>query len=426
MPAEPHDRTRRVRHVHHRALDLAAELVVHGEAEEGLQAVEGGAHGGDGEQAQGLEGAGVGVDGEGGRVLAVHVVHDGREGEEGEDGRARGGAGELRVLVVVVGGGGGVSQSRARGLVGGVDGPREQHGVDEREDQPLDGAAVDAQPAVRDRAGGEAGVAILLPRARPGRRLRAAQQLEAERQRLAEELRERELKRVREEQERIKQAEIKKQLEELKTLPGKGKGLDISDIPLEELDSARLRLMKLQQLEREKNELNDKVRITGKRIDHLERAYRREEINHLPADYEAQKKRDRELYERVTAEFRAAHRLKHKEDVALKKRLERLVPVFTDFRKGIAEKRHEEFERRRKAAEREFEAKKRQRIKEVKERLRAERLAREAEEQARREEEERLAREEEERAAREAERRQQLAEEKARREEERRYPSTRR
>ncbi|KAI5283879.1 eukaryotic translation initiation factor 3 subunit A, partial [Ascosphaera aggregata] len=249
------------------------------------------------------------------------------------------------------------------------------------------------------------------------KRLRAQQLLEAERARLAEEHRERELKRIREEQERIKQAEIKKQLEELKTGV---KGIDISDIPLEELDSSRLRMMKLAQLEKEKNELNDKIRITGKRIDHLERAYRREELNHLPMDYEQQKKRDSELYQRMKQETIEASKLKHKEDVALKKRLERLVPVFSEFRKTISEKRHEEFEKRRKAAEREFEAKKRQRIKEVKERLRSEKAAREAEEARKREEAERLEREEQERAEREAERRRQLAEEKAKREEERR------
>ncbi|KAI5298494.1 dual specificity protein kinase yak1, partial [Ascosphaera pollenicola] len=187
-----------------------------------------------------------------------------------------------------------------------------------------------------------------------------------------------------------------------------------------ELDSSRLRMMKLAQLEKEKNELNDKIRITGKRIDHLERAYRREELKHLPMDYELQKKHDLELYERIKAETLEASKLKHKEDVALKKRLERLVPVFSDFRKTISEKRHEEFEKRRKAAEREFEAKKRQRVKEVKEKIRAEKAAREAEEARQREEAERLEREERERAERDAERRRQLAEEKAKREEERR------
>ena len=248
------------------------------------------------------------------------------------------------------------------------------------------------------------------------KRLRTQQLQEAEKQRLAEEQRERELKRIKDEQDRIRQQELKKQLEELKTGV---KGIDISEIDLEDLDANRLRAMKLAQLEKEKNELNDRVRTTGKRIDHLERAFRREELKHVSEDYEAQKKRDMEVYERQKAESLAESEARHKEAVALKHRLSRLVPQFSNFRKEVSEKRHEEFEKRRKAAEREFEAKKKQRVKDVQERRRRERIERENAERVRKEEEERARREEEETAAREAERRRVLAEEKAKREEER-------
>ena len=253
------------------------------------------------------------------------------------------------------------------------------------------------------------------------KRVRAQQLQEAEKQRLADEHRERERKRLKDEQDRIRQQELKKQLEELKTGV---KGLDVSGIDLEELDSNRLRAMKLAQLEKEKNELNDKIRVTGKRIDHLERAFRREEIKHLPEDYERQKARDLELYEKVKTETLQAAKEKHKQDVALKHRLSRLVPHFNEFRKTVTEKRHEEFEKRRKAAEREFENKKKQRIREVHERIRREKAEREAEERRRKEEEERAAREEEERIAREEERRRKLAEEKAAREAQRKYVLT--
>ncbi|OJJ03201.1 hypothetical protein ASPVEDRAFT_29724 [Aspergillus versicolor CBS 583.65] len=248
------------------------------------------------------------------------------------------------------------------------------------------------------------------------KRLRTQQLQEAEKQRLAEEQRERELKRIKDEQDRIRQQELKKQLEELKTGV---KGIDISEIDLEDLDANRLRAMKLAQLEKEKNELNDRVRTTGKRIDHLERAFRREELKHVSEDYEAQKKRDMESYEHQKAETLAESEARHKEAVALKHRLSRLVPQFSNFRKEVSEKRHEEFEKRRKAAEREFEAKKKQRVKDVQERRRREKIERENAERAQKEEEERARREEEETAAREAERRRVLAEEKAKREEER-------
>ncbi|KAF7170482.1 hypothetical protein CNMCM5623_002919 [Aspergillus felis] len=248
------------------------------------------------------------------------------------------------------------------------------------------------------------------------KRIRTQQLQEAEKQRLLDEQREREKKRLKDEQDRIRHQELKKQLEELKSGV---KGIDISEIDLEDMDANRLRAIKLAQLEKEKNELNERIRTTAKRIDHLERAFRREELKHISEDYEAQKKHDMELYEAIKAETLKEAEEKHKEAVALKHRLSRLVPVFSSFRKEVSEKRHEEFEKRRKAAEREFEAKKKQRVKEVQERRRREKAEREAEERRIKEEEERAKREEEERIAKEEERRRVLAEEKAKREEER-------
>ncbi|KAF7587542.1 eukaryotic translation initiation factor 3 subunit A [Aspergillus hancockii] len=248
------------------------------------------------------------------------------------------------------------------------------------------------------------------------KRIRTQQLQEAEKQRLLDEQREREKKRIQDEQNRIREQELKKQIEELKSGV---KGIDLSELDLKDLDANRLRAMKLAQLEKEKNELNDRIRTTGKRIDHLERAFRREELKHIPADYEAQKARDLELYEAQKAETLEEAENKHKEAVALKHRLSRLVPQFNSFRKEVSEKRHEEFERRRKAAERDFEAKKKQRIKEVQERRRREKAEHEEAERRRLEEEERVQREEEERAVKEEERRRILAEEKAKREEER-------
>ncbi|KAJ5788699.1 Eukaryotic translation initiation factor 3 subunit EifCa [Penicillium paradoxum] len=248
------------------------------------------------------------------------------------------------------------------------------------------------------------------------KRVRAQQLQDAEKQRLADEQRDRELKRIKDEQDRIRQEELKKQLEELKTGV---KGIDVSEIDLEELDANRLRAMKLAQLEKEKNELNDRIRTTAKRIDHLERAFRREELKHISADYDAQKKLDRDLYEQQNAEAVRESKEKHAEAVALKHRLGRLVPQFSNFRREVSEKRHEEFEKRRKAAEREFEAKKKQRVKEVQERRRREKLEREEEERRQQEEQERAEREEQERVAREEERRRVLLEEKTKREEER-------
>ena len=254
------------------------------------------------------------------------------------------------------------------------------------------------------------------------KRIRAAQLQEAENQRLADEQKERERRRLKAEQDRIRQEEIKKQWEDLK---GGVKGLDVGDMDLDELDSNRLRAMKLAQLEKEKNELSERLRITGKRLDHLERALRREEVKHLPEDAEEQRQRDLAAYERAKAETLKEAERKHKEDVALKHRLSRLVPTYEKFRDDVHERRHEEFENRRKAAERELQRQMDKRRKEFRDRKERERKEREAHERAAREEEERLAREAEERAAKEEEQRRRFAEEKAKREEERRYASPR-
>ncbi|KAI9747579.1 MAG: eukaryotic translation initiation factor 3 subunit A [Lichina confinis] len=249
------------------------------------------------------------------------------------------------------------------------------------------------------------------------KRRRAQMLQEAENKRLADEHQERERRRLQAEQDRIRREELKKQLDELKS---GGKGLDVSEVDLDDLDSNRLRAMKLAQLEKEKNELGERLRVTGKRIDHLERAFRREEVKHLPADAAAQRERDRAAWTQATEEMRRASKQKHEEDVALKRRLGRLVASYETFRDEVRAKRHEEFESRRKAAERELQKQMDRRRKEARERKERERREREAREQAEREEEERLQRETDEKAAQEEERRQKLADEKARREEQRR------
>lgn len=250
------------------------------------------------------------------------------------------------------------------------------------------------------------------------RKVAQQQAAAAEAQRLAEEKKARDMARLKAEQERIKREEIEKQLNELKS-GVKGVDLDLDNVNIDELDSGRIRAMKLAALEKEKNDIGEKLRITGKRIDHLERAYRREEVKHLAADYDNQRKKDTEAYEKAKKETLREAKEKHEEEVSLKHRLSRLVPVYEKYRNQIQEQRKAEFDKRRKAAERELEQKKQARVKEIRERRARERREREEEERMRREEEERQAAEEEERAIAEEARRQKMLEEKEKRDEER-------
>lgn len=220
-----------------------------------------------------------------------------------------------------------------------------------------------------------------------------------ETQRLAQETKEREERRIQQERKKVQREEAEKQLKELKQGV---KNVDLTGIDIDDLDTGRIRLLKLQALEREKNELGDKVRTTNKRLDHLERAYRKEEIKHLADDYEKQRKEDYAAWEAAKNETIKTAQEKHKEDVALKHRLSRLVGPYEGFRKTITEQRAADFDKRRKGAERELQQKMEQRRTEVRQQREAEK--RRAEEEARfaAEEEERRAREEEE-AARAAE-----------------------
>lgn len=219
------------------------------------------------------------------------------------------------------------------------------------------------------------------------RRKAKQQELQAaETERLAQEAKERDERRVQAERKRVQREEAEKQLKELQ----KGvKGVDVSGLDLDELDSGRIRLLKLQALEREKNEMGEKLRITGKRIDHLERAYRREEIKHLREDYDRQREQDLAAYEKSKEETLRNAEQKHKEDVALKHRLSRLLPNYESFKKTITEQRHADFEKRRKEAERELNRKMDQRRQEVRAQKAAEKRRVEEEERMRREEEER-------------------------------------
>ncbi|KAF1991989.1 hypothetical protein K402DRAFT_345558 [Aulographum hederae CBS 113979] len=248
------------------------------------------------------------------------------------------------------------------------------------------------------------------------KRLRAQQQQAAEAKRLADEQRERDLRRLQAERKRIQDEEAARALEELK----RGmKGIDLGDIDPANLDSGTIRAIKINALEKEKSKMSEILSATGRRIDHLERALRQEEAKHLPEDYEAQRKKDIAAYEKAKNITLTDAKLKHKEDVALKHRLSRLIPAYEDFRKTIQQQRKADFDKRRKNAEKELQQKMDQRKKEFRERKLRERREREEAEQHAREEEEKAAREAEEKAKADEERRAKMIEEKARREEER-------
>jgi translation initiation factor 3 subunit A len=245
------------------------------------------------------------------------------------------------------------------------------------------------------------------------KRIKDQERQEKEAQRLLEEQRERERRRLEAERNRVQQEEAQKALEELKR-GTKGIDIDLDKIDVAQLDTGSIRAIKIRALEREKTELAEKLRLTARRLDHMERALRLEEVKHLPEDEAAQAKRDREAYEKDKIETLKEAEEKHTDEVALKHRLGRLLTTYEKFRRDIQHQRQSEFEKRKKRAQQELENKMEARRREYRERKARERREEEEAERLKREEEERLQREEE-------EMRRKMAEEKAAREDERRY-----
>jgi len=248
------------------------------------------------------------------------------------------------------------------------------------------------------------------------RALKAQQALAEESDRLTREKEKREQERTQRELAKIRQEQLEKEI----------KSLDLSAIKIDpqdltNIDSAALRDIKLQQLAKETNELATRLRTTGKRIDHIERAFRKEELTLLPQDLEAQRERDLKTHDEKVKQTSEAHKRKHEEDVSLMKRLTRLIPQYEDFRDDIRSRRSDEFEKRRKAAEQQLKVEKDKRRKQVKEERERKRRAEEEAEKKRIEDEERLAKEEEERAAKEEAEAAEREARKAQREADRKY-----
>lgn len=250
------------------------------------------------------------------------------------------------------------------------------------------------------------------------KRIKAQEQQAAEAQRLAEEQKERDRRRLEAEKTRVQQEEAAKALEELKRGT---KGIDIDELDINSLDSGAIRMIKLRALEKEKNDLLDKNRVTARRYDHIERATRLEEIKKLPEDFAAQSKADLEAYNAAKELTLKEAEEKHTSDVALKHRLSRFVDHFKEFKNRIQTERRADFEKRRRKAEQELEKEKKNRRDQYIQQKIKERKDREEREKAEREEEERLEREAEERARAEEEKRERMAAEKTAREEQRKY-----
>ncbi|OMJ07130.1 Eukaryotic translation initiation factor 3 subunit A [Smittium culicis] len=197
--------------------------------------------------------------------------------------------------------------------------------------------------------------------------------------------------RIEREREKIKREEALRLAESLKNKSG----LEIKAEDLESLDNDKLMQLHVQHMEKEKQDIQQKLKNATRYMDHLERAYRQEERPLLAEDYENQKKQDLENHKNSYLAILENSKIKFEHDLEIKKRILRMVDDYSATKKLLHSKNAEKVAALEKQAKSNLEKAKAARI-EMYRKLKAEKELRE--QQA---EKERIEREEQERIARE-------------------------
>ncbi len=116
--------------------------------------------------------------------------------------------------------------------------------------------------------------------------------------------------------------------------------------------------MQVAQLEKEKREMNERLRIIAKRIDHVERAYRKEERPLLAQDYEEQQQLDRETHNVVQVQRKEAAKTTHQEGLETKGRLKRMLSDYNGWKETLIAKKGEAYQKKMEAATKKIEQEK--------------------------------------------------------------------
>ncbi|KAJ8248160.1 hypothetical protein GJAV_G00238970 [Gymnothorax javanicus] len=176
----------------------------------------------------------------------------------------------------------------------------------------------------------------------------------AEEERLRQEAKEREKERIMQEHEQIKKKTVRERLEQIKKteLGAKAfKDIDIED--LEELDPDFIMAKQVEQLEKEKKELQERLKNQEKKIDYFERAKRLEEIPLIKKAYEEQRVKDMELWELQEEERISNMKVEREKALEHKQRMSRMmedkenfVSKITAARSFIYEEKLKQFQER--------------------------------------------------------------------------------
>ncbi|KAJ2233462.1 eukaryotic translation initiation factor 3 subunit A [Coemansia sp. RSA 1722] len=212
------------------------------------------------------------------------------------------------------------------------------------------------------------------------RALRQQREQELERQRIVEEQQRRETERARKELEAIQRSEAKKLAESIKQKAG----IDVSIADLEQMNTTRLLELQVEQIEKEKQDKQTRLKTLARKVDHTERALRKREQPLLEDDYKNQKAADRKHHEAARKVQLLQSKEKHERDMELKGRFVRMYDDFNSVRSKLDQGRSEALAAERKRIREELAAAKEQRIEEYR-RIKAEIEETQAKEKAERE-----------------------------------------
>ncbi|OCT69750.1 hypothetical protein XELAEV_18036674mg [Xenopus laevis] len=196
----------------------------------------------------------------------------------------------------------------------------------------------------------------------------------AEEERLRQEAKEREKERILQEHEQIKKKTVRERLEQIKKTEFGAKAFKDIDIEnLEELDPDFIMAKQVEQLEKEKRELQDRLKNQEKKIDYFERAKRLEEIPLLKKAYDEQRISDMELWELQEEERISTLLVEREKAVEHKNRMSRMLEDRDSFVSNLKASRQSVYDAKLKQFQERLAEEKRVRLEERKRQRKEER-----------------------------------------------------
>nr|KAG5699054.1 hypothetical protein BaRGS_025448 [Batillaria attramentaria] len=186
---------------------------------------------------------------------------------------------------------------------------------------------------------------------------------EAEMARLEREAEERMKQRQQQEHAEIKRKHVRERLEELRKTPQGSKIFqNIDEEEMADLDVDEIMAKQVEQLEKEKKELQERLKGQEKKVDYLARAKRIEEIPLLLKQYEEEKQLNKEFWEQQEKERIEQMKKERMHALETKSRLSKIIEDSELFLNSLKKARKSEFEEKLKDFERQLASERKKRL----------------------------------------------------------------